>query len=268
MRIGFLSPLLVVVLSSCAAPQEAPKDLNGLARFFFNQFKPAEGEDPATSDIELQDAIGKVHKVLKGDELSSDEPMSGTLENLTQEEVDTAGLDVKPSKGQGMFIANIIHCSLSEMKDIILEPDQLELYPEAYAEYARDFDKDPPAYLPTWTVTYKSSENALVSNQFTASVETGLRTVPETEDAAHGDALVRAGFLPEPAEFESDGSEFSFDFQVETYHERKKGEIVHFYAMWRYMRLGILGDSYDEVFIDQTTQGMIDWDTKTDELCE
>jgi hypothetical protein len=271
MRLSSLIALALVVLgAACAGPEAAPKDLNGLARFFFNKFKPAEGEDPSTSDIELQDAIAKTHTVVKGDELSSDEPMQGTLENLTQEEVDTAGLELKASKGQGMFIANIIHCDLQELKDIVLTPDQLDLYPEAYAEYERDFDADVPDYLPTWTVTYTSAENALITNQFTANVKTGLRTVPATEDAEFGTALVRAGFVPEPATFEnpSDEVEFSFDFQVETYHERKKGEVVHFYGMWRYMKLGVLGDSYDQVFIEQTLGGMIDWDKKTDELCK
>jgi hypothetical protein len=251
---------------ACGGPQQAPKDLNGLARFFFNKFAP--GDDVATSDQEIQDAFTKLHKVVKGEELSADKPDMGVLENLTQEEMDTAGMDRDPDEGQGMYITNIVHCDMDRMQEIIVDPDQLEMYPEAYAEYERDYDEDVPDYFPTWEVTYKSSENALITNQFTATIETGLRVVPKTDDADFGTVLVRAGWLPEPAEFENEGSEFTFDFQVETYHSRGDGEIVHFYAMWRYMKLGVLGDSYDQTFIDQTEQGMIDWDAKTDELCD
>ncbi len=260
---------VVALGAGCAGPAPAPKDLDGLAQFFFAHFHAVDDEgnpqDPSISDTELQDAITKLHKVIDGDALA--EPSTGTLDNLTPATLATTPVKRDPQEGQGMFAADIVHCTLDQQRDNLLTTDQLSLYPEAYASYARAYDAGTPENFPTWTVTYTSSQNALVQNQFTAHVKTGLRTVPVTDHATHGEALVRAGFLPQPATFESEGSEFTFDFQVETYHERKPGEIVHFYAMWRYMRLGVLGDSYDQVFIDQTLQGMTDWDQKTDALC-
>ena len=71
----------------------------------------------------------------------------------------------------------------------------------------------------------------------------------------------------EPAVFETEGAEFTDDYQVETLTERAPGELLHFYAIWRYMRYGVLADSYDALMIDQTIQALIDWDAKTDELC-
>jgi hypothetical protein len=257
-------------LAGCGGPQEAPKDLDGLARFMFANFKPVTEDgapkDVAVSDAELQDAFSKLHKVIKGDAIT--EGAHGVLGDIEKAQLDLVGVKRDPNEAQGMYITNVVHCSHDRLKEIILEPDQLSLYPEAYSVYERTLDADTVPYLPTWKTTYTSSDNALVTNQFTAHVVSGLRLVPPPAEGGFGEAFVNAAWMPKPAEFEDDGSEFTFDVQVETFHERKPGEFVHFYGLWRYMKLGILGDSYDQLFIDQTTQGMIDWDSKTDALCE
>jgi hypothetical protein len=257
--------LSMCLCAACAQPAPAPEDLDGLARFFFNRWTPP--EDVAISDSELADGVVKLHAALEG---KIDEPLKGLLADLTQEELDGVGLsDRDPKKPQGIYMADIVHCTLDQIEEILQNDDQLSLYPEAYASYARERDADPPPYHPTWTTTYTSSENALITNQFTARVKTGLRKVPDlgAQQSPFGRALVLRVVLPEPATFESDGSEFTDDFQIETFHERAPGELVHFYGMWRYMRLGILGDSNDGLFIDQTLNGMVDWDKKTDALC-
>ena len=260
---------MVAVLgaTACAKPAPAPADLDGLARFLFDRWHPPD-EDPAISDAELADALGKIHDVLGGDTLS--EPVKGTMANLTQAELDAVALSGHdPNTPQGMYIADIVHCTLEQIEEITLTPDQLSLYPEAYAAYSRVYVEGTPAYHPRWATTYTSAENALITNQFTATVQSGLRQVPDLgpELSPHGRGLVSRIFLPEPATFEHEGAELTDDFQVETFTERAPGELVHFYGLWRYMRLGILGDSYDSLFIDQTTQALIDWDEKTDELC-
>lgn len=267
MRRASLLLVLALLGGACAEPQPAPEDLDGAARFLFDRWWPAD-EDPAISDVELADAVVKVHDAVSGDDLA--EPQKGTLANLTQAEVDAVGLsDRDPNKPQGMYIANLVRCTLDQVEEILRNPDQLSLYPEGYAEYSRSYHDGTPETHPRWTTTYKSGENALVTNQFTAVVESGLRLVPDlgAEQSPHGRALVLRVHLPEPATFEYDGSEFTDDYQIETFAERAPGEVVHFYGIWRYMRLGVLGDSYDGVFIDQTTQGMLDWDRRTDEIC-
>lgn len=259
--------LFVFVAAGCAGPEAAPKDLDGLARFLYGNFDPAD-QDPAVVDAELQDAFSKLHDVVEGDGLA--EPKQGLLGKLTQAEVDSVGLsDHDPNVPQGIFIADVIHCPLDRLEEIILEPDQLSLYPEAYETYERVYDDERPEAIPTWTLTYKTSENPLITNQFTATVRSGLRKIAATEEARFGRALLRRGFLPKPAVFEepNDDVQFTHDFQFETYHERAPGEVVHVYGIWRYMKLGVLGDIYDDLFIDQTLSGMLDWDAKTESLC-
>lgn len=251
---------------SCAAPQPAPEALDDIARFFWNRFAPAD-EDAAVSDVELAEAAANVHKAIDGDALTE---QKGTLQKITETEIETVGLDVdtfRPTRATGMFTASIVHCSLDQMKDIIVEPDQLSLYPEAYETYSRDFDDVTDERIQTWTVHYRAAPE--VPNQYDATVKSGIRDVPADalSEGGVGRVLVRRGFLPEAATFD-DGvdAEFTHDFQIETYHERAPGEIVHFYGIWRYMRFGII-DSSSGLMMDTTLNGMIDWDHKTDELC-
>ncbi|MBI1944798.1 MAG: hypothetical protein HYS27_03830 [Deltaproteobacteria bacterium] len=258
---------MLFAAAGCVAPQPAPADLDGLARFAFARWLP-EGEDPAISDAELADALGKIHDVLGGDTLA--EPQKGTLGNLTQTELDAVALsDRDPAKPQGIYLANVIHCTLEQIDALTLEPDQLSLYTEAYAAYAREMIEGTPESHPRWLTTYTSAEHALMANQFTATVQSGMRRVPDLgpEASPAGPGLVLRVYLPEPAVFENEGAEFTDDYQVETLTERAPGELVHFYGIWRYMRYGVIADSYDALMIDQTLQALVDWDLKTDELC-
>lgn len=254
-------------LAACQAPMEAPSDLNAVARFLFAHFDPAEG-DPAVAEVELRDAITKVGKVIDGDHLA--EPKAGLLEDVTSEELAAVGIDDgrNPAVPQGMFIADIIHCSMDRLEQILLDPDQKTLYPGVYADYQRAPETDSPDFLPRWTTTYRSAENGFFSNQYTAVSKGAVRRIAADASAGfESRALMQRIFMPQPAEFEGEGSEFTFDFQIESYRERADREIVHFYGAWRFLHLGVLGDSSDDAFITTTLDSMIEWDQMTDEHC-
>ena len=257
MRMLLLPLLATLAVAGCPGPQKAPEDLDGLARFLFDRFDPTD-VDATTSDSELADAFTKLDVTVHGDAVT--DPQKGVLANITQAELDTVGVTADPDVPQGIFIIDVVHCSVKRLKEIILEPDQLSLYTDAYAAYARTFDPDRPATLPTWSATYTSAENALFTNQFTTTVKSGMRVLPD-------DRLVTRVFMPAPATWESEGAQFTQDYQTEAFYPRKPGELVHFYAMWRYMSFGAVGDSRSGLFIDQTTSALVDWDTKTDALC-
>jgi len=255
---------VVTVITGCKSPEPAPADLDGLGRFFLTRFDPAE-TDRAVTDTELQDAFAKLHDTLDGDNIV--EAQSGLLAALTLEDLTALGLpNLDPSFIQGMFITTIIHCGIDALEAILLEPDQLSLYPEAYESYDRVLDADRPDYFPTWKTAYRSAELPIISNQYTANTHGGLRE-SAIEGSRFEKTLLQRVVLPEPAVFDSEGSEFVADFQVESYHERAPGEVIHFYAMWRDMTFGVLGDSKSGFVIDQTLSGMLDWDAETDELC-
>lgn len=253
--------LVSFLASGCLQPQEAPADLDGLARFFFDRFDPVD-EDPGVSDVEMIDAFGKLHDVIGADDLP--EHVKGTMGKMTATELAIVGRDdLDPIRAVGLSVSGVVHCSLDRIEEIILNPDQLSLYPEAYESYQRTFDPDEREHLRTWQIDYRSSPE--VPNQFNATVKSGLRRVPALEDAPR--ALVRRGFFPERAVFDDDeNAEFTHDFQVETYQERAPGEVVHWYGIWRWMRLGVL-DIGQATLMNITLDGMADWDKKTDALC-
>lgn len=247
----------------CLQPQEAPADLDGLARFFFDRFDPVD-EDPGISDIEMVDAFAKLHAVIGGDELP--EHVKGTMGKMTATELALVGRDdLDPIRAVGLSVSGVVHCTLDRMEEIVLDPDQLALYPEAYETYQRTFDADEREHLRTWQIDYRSSPE--VPNQFNATVKSGLRRVPALEGAPFGRTLVRRGFFPDRAVFDDDdNAEFTHDFQIETYHERAPGEVVHWYGIWRWMRLGVL-DIGQAALMNITLDAMADWDKKTDQLC-
>ena len=260
-----LAPVALLSLVGCLQPQEAPADLDGLARFFFDRFDPID-EDPAVSDIEMADAFQKLHVVLDGDALT--EHVKGTMGKLTATELALVGReDLDPERAVGLSVSGVIPCTLGKIEEILLNPDQLALYPEAYESYQRTFDPDERAHLRSWRNDYRSNDD--VPNQFNAVVNSGLRRVPAIEGAPSGSlgkTLVRRGYFPERAVFDDDeNAEFTHDFQVETYYERAPGEVVHWYGIWRWMRLGFL-DISQATLMNITLDGMADWDKKTAEL--
>ena len=102
--VGAMALACLLQTTGCRGPAEAPEDLDGLARFFFNRFAPKNDDltdaDPAASDAEIQDGIARLHDVLDGDALN--EPQLGTLADITAEELATAGLpDADPTPFTG-----------------------------------------------------------------------------------------------------------------------------------------------------------------------
>lgn len=260
---GALLLLSFALSTGCLQPQAAPDDLDGLARFFFDRFDPPQ-EDPGVSDVEMVDAFDKLHKIIGGDALP--EHVKGTMAKMTATELQVVGRDdLDPLRAVGLSVSGVIHCTLDQVEEIILNPEQLTLYPEAYETYQRTFDADEREHLRSWQIDYRSSPQ--VPNQFNANVHSGLRRVPALPEARFGKTLVRRGFLSERAVFDDDeNAEFTHDFQVETYHERAPGEVVHWYGIWRWMQLGVI-DIGQATLMNITLDGMADWDKKTDELC-
>ena len=117
MRTPLAISLAALTSTACLQPQEAPADLDGLARFFFDRFDPVD-EDPAVSDIEMHDAIAKLHDVLGGADMG-DEHAKGTMGKMTATELEVVGrTDLEPARAVGLTVSGIVHCSLDRMQDL------------------------------------------------------------------------------------------------------------------------------------------------------
>lgn len=254
----------VACLSACPAPRaEAPEDLEGLARFFF-------ASQLTASDEELDEAIGNVHEVL--DTLLDGEPHKvGALDFLDEDalaEAEVSGGD--PSEAPGMFLAKRFRCDLDVLAEVLSHPDQPAVHPTVYESYDRQFDDDRDAWLAKdeallrWQVTYEAKPTATM---YRAKTRSGVRRVPKGE-ASVGPTLVQRTVLQEPAEFEGnpDNHVFDQDYQSEVFIDVGDGEVLHFYGLWRYMRLGIVS-IHDDAFVEFQLDGMIRWDDQTEAAC-
>lgn len=267
LRLFRVPALLVAIacLSACPPPRaEAPEDLEGLARYFF-------AAQVSATDEELDEAIGNLSEVLEG-VLDGEPHKVGALQLLDQETLDAAEVSGgDPSEAPGMFLAKRFRCDFDVLADVLTHPDQLALRPGVYQSYERTFDDDRDAWLAEddgllrWHVTYEAKPTATL---YRARTQSGIRNVPKGE-ASVGPTLVQRTVLREPAAFEGnpDNHVFDQDYQSEVFIDVGGGEILHFYGLWRFMRLGIVS-VHDDAFVDFQLNGMIEWDDQTEAACE
>jgi hypothetical protein len=279
-KLGFATAVVVAsVAAGGCAPAAAPGGLEELARFIFDRFEITEGTDVGQQDAELRQAFINLDEALADLDtpMTEETPYKSVLEDIEEKHVeDLEG--VAPRLGdlplaQGLVTANVVKCSLKQNQNLTLSKDTSDVHGDIYSDYEKVFDEDPAAFADGetnqlfWRLNYRIGEPP-VGSPYSATTRGGARRVVSTDDdkSPFGDLFITRVHLPEPAEFEGDGSEFTLDFQLETYHENSDGNLVHFYAMWRRMKLGII-DSQQDIFINTSLDGMVDWDKETEVAC-
>ena len=261
-----------------AKPAPAPEGIEDLTRFILDRFEIKEDTDVAVQNEELAGAIVNLNDELEKLEVGVDKPYKSVLNDIEAEHVDDLSgmtddkLEDLPL-AQGLVIADVIDCSFEQNQNLLLGEKGPDIHPDVYAEYSKDFDDDVQPYADGdksqifWDLDYKLKDPP-VGSAYSAVARGGARRVDAIDDekSPFGDVLITRVHLPEPAEFESEGSEFTLDFQLETYHTNSDGKLLHLYANWRRMKLGPV-DSSQEVFINTSLDGMVDWDKETEKAC-
>lgn len=264
MRIRFILPLLLT-LSACGGVDAAPKDLDGLIHFLWQQYE--EGEDES-----LIDALRNVHQAL--DVPSLEDPIDGTITALDQEESALVGLEsARVADAQGLFMARTFDCTLSKLDRLLYDLGQDQAHPDAYDTYTRTYTSDIEAYkaredpFVSWEVDYVTS---LTGTTYSSHIIGGLRYIPDIDDGDElsGPALLARTYMPGPAEFETD-SEYSLDqdYQIELFYQSRKSRIVHLYGLWRQGVFTFGWDMSNEYAQRLILDSMSDWDDETVEVC-
>ncbi len=261
-----------------AKPAEAPEGLEDLTRFILDRFEIKEDTDVEVQDAELREAFINLNAELEKQAVSEEKPFKNVLDDLEDKHVkDLEGMtEAKLEKlglAQGLVIADVVHCTFKQNQNLMLGQKSPDIHPDVYAEYDKVFDEDTSAYAGGdtnqlfWDLSYKLKDPP-VGSAYSAVARGGARRIKALDDetSPFGDLLVTRVHLPEPAVFEGEGSEFSLDFQLETYHKNADGDLLHLYANWRRMKLGPV-DSSQEIFINTSLDGMVDWDAEIDAAC-
>jgi len=251
--------ILALVLSAgsaCLPVDPAPDDLDGLAHWLWTNHLLAD-------DGQVLEAMASAGGALS--DLTS--ARSGTLNPLATDDVgdvehdETADL----TNAQGFFVATQFPCDMAVLDEFLTAPNQDELY-DGYDEYSRSYTSDRAAYLAgdddtlSWDIDLRITP---INAQYHALFRGGMRRVGGDDPQTR--SLLQFTWMPAPAEFEDENSSFEQDYQIEAYFPRGD-DVVHFYSMWRDMRVGAFS-SQDDAFLSALVDGLIDWDRRTEELC-
>jgi hypothetical protein len=253
---------LGLALSACKKVEPAPKALDDLTHYFWQQF-------PDGEDAQLAEGVRNLHKAVDGGSL--DELLDGTLTDLSRDEAELVGVNRDPKSAQGLFLVNTFDCELSQLEEIVSYVHQDELYPDTYSSYEREFSSDRGDFLSgdsdtlTWSVHYEVDD--LVD--YSSDIKGGLRRVPTLDDeqSPYGDVLLARTYLPSPAKFDDPDKSLDQDYQMEVYYERSGGEILHLYAIWRQADFGGTFTTDNEGFQRLMLNNLADWDDVTEERC-
>jgi hypothetical protein len=248
----------------CKAVDAAPKELDDLIHFFWNEF---ENEDEAI----LAEALVNLNKAVDG--RTFEDVMDGTLSPLSDGDMKVVELKgMKPAKAQGLFIANVLQCNREQMLAVLTHKHQDELY-DTYNSYERNFFSSRSDFLDKsadsldWDVTYGA---AILGADFTSFAFSGLRRINKIDNEASpfGDVYLARTWAPVPFEFQDNSNKtISQDYQIEVFYPRAPGEMVHVYGMWREADFGIGFSTDDEGVQRIALNNMAGWDTKTEENC-
>ena len=260
-----MSLLLFLIVPACKSVDPAPTELDDLAHYFWDQFELS-AEELAPALLNLDAAIG-------ADTL--DEHIDGSISDLSADQLAGVGLsDLDPTRGAGVFVANVVNCSLEDIERHTYALNQGDLHEGTYDSYERAYTSDFDAYTSRevdsleWQSTYGVSGLGV---EYSATLDGRLRYLPalDAQVTPYGDALVARAVLAEPAYIDGSDNERGLmqDYQLEVYYPRSATETVHFYIIWREMIYTSSIDFDSESAQRLVLDGLIDWDNEAEEWC-
>jgi hypothetical protein len=259
---------MVWLFVACKSVDPAPTDIDGLSHYFWQHYDDEEPES-------LADGIKNAFLAI--DPSSLDEPMRGSITDLSREELDLIGKTDEPvGEASGIFFANIINCPINSVERGIYALNQDERHPGDYSAYNREYTMDLESYEEReedwlgWHTTYSVDKLGV---KMTVDIDGTIRytsTIDE-ETTPYGDFFLSRGILREdaPLEGNDDGDLGMFqDYQLEVYFQLSDNETVHFFTIWRDVRYTSSLDFSSEFLQGFVLDGMIDWDQDAEAECQ
>jgi hypothetical protein len=266
-RIVLLSPLLAAGCLDNTPVQAAPNDFDGNVHWLWENYDSG-------ADKDVIDAVNKLHTLVMGDTRTM--AKKGGITHLSVDDLKVVKMraDADPNAARGMYLINEFACTLDKLTAITIALDQDTQYPGVYNSYMRSYTSDVDAFDAgtTDTLTWTTMDGAaLIDAKFTETASSGVRRVKPTSASPTtfgGPILLTRTWLPNPAMFEQMGPSFDQDYQLEVYYERKAGEMIHVYPLWRHMAIPSAGLSTDDdSVVNLITNDLQSWDMQTAQLC-
>lgn len=258
----------LVFLAGCAEeepPPQAPTELDDLVHYFFAEF---DGDDAPAMGA----AAGNLESWFDGSDEVVDGLYQGSVSDLTSAELDTLeGMEwePEPERASGVLIVLELDCTFDQTTGIMLEPDQMGLFPGNYVDYERFFDSDPdcfPAEQCDQVDWHSEIEDSFELFNVTYGLITRLKRF-WGGDATDEPVVLARNYMPAAAVEDVEGAGFEQSYHLETFVPRGTDKTLHLYALWNH---GFLEDIPDDVpfWAEQYVEGLVDWDERMQEVCD
>lgn len=270
--------LALLGVAACHSTKPAPEDLDGLAHWYWQHFdgvSPVDQTEGTDADaIAAQVNLDAALAIALGS-IEAGKTSSGSVTDLSDTE--QAIVVVDPPRdvalAAGIYIADVVGCSLDQIERITIDLDQDELYPGSYDSYERTYTSDVDAYLARDTpyLTWESNIDATVLGaSYHEDVVGGARYVFDdgSVEGGRGDIFISRVTLTAPAEYEEgSGKSFDQDYQLDIYYPLSDSEVVHFYPLWRQYDYGTGLDQDSSAAQGVMMGGLFDYDDDNAALC-
>lgn len=250
-------------MAAGCAVDPAPKDADGVLRWeWLNAGK--------ATDAQMLDALEHLHAAVDGD--TRTEEIDGTLEPLRDGDTDIVPMEHpgNPATAHGLLIVRVVHCPFDETVRQFFEADQKKLHP-SYDSYSREYLSDVAAWHDSRanTLDYLSTYRvSLLGSSYVATIHGQARRVPARRAGTPpGPLVVTRQWLPKDGVFTgSDTDFFRQDYQVQMFWERKPGEVMHAFGLWRDLRFaGFTLD--DDTFVSGSLSSLSKGDDDIENAC-
>ena len=268
-------PLVFLICTNlgCRLPDEAPGELSELLTFSFSHYDPEDW----TNDVTLADAAVNLEDWFSADVEGADDydPEIGYQARLTDEgqrlsNNDLVHLTPAPElldapSAVGVIVALEQDCTLEEVVDIYLSPNQMDFFPDNYIAYDRS-DLEGIECFEAGTcpearwLTHLTQDQSFPAATWDANIWNAIRRLEAT--APGGEAVrgvMNQAWMQQPAQIEPDGlGELRQNYQLEFVLERPGGGLLHVYPQWVDFDLGSI-NTEAAVFLNAYIDGIHDY---------
>jgi len=264
---------VIVSVFGCRLPDEAPDDLSELLTFSFSHYDP----DDWANDVSLADAAVNLESWFSSDvetqddftfDLGFEARLTALSQRLTDEDI--AHLDPAPAVVDGQAAAGVLvaletRCSIEDVVDVYLSPNQMDFFPDNYLEYDRTnlegiecFDEG--SCIEARWLTHVTQDQSFPAATWQASFWNATRrlqaTAPGGEEVR---GLMTQVWMEQPANIEPAGlGSLIQNYQLEFMIERPSGGSLHVYPQWVDFDLGDI-NTEAAVFLNAYIDGIRDY---------
>ena len=258
--------MLFFVLVACKKVEPAPADIDGLSHYFWKHY---DNED----DSLIADGVTNAFIAIDAENL--DEPLKGSISNLSTEELALVGKeDEDPDAMSGIFFANVVHCPIDIIEKGAYATNQDERHEGDYTEYNREYTSDIDAYESretnrlSWTTNYTVET---IGQRLSVEINGSMRYIAEIDEqlTPYGPIVLSRGILADDAYFNDSNDRGMFqDYQLEVYFPISETKTIHYFTIWRDIVYTSTIDFSSQSMQDLVLDGMIEWDLDSEAECQ